>query len=151
MADLSLTGYVTRAELGLANLALNTSTYRVIENSWGPGEVTWRRQVTKSPFIHGELATQMIKETGNTPLGIRVIGSNPTDCFNKMNILLRAFDQFQYSLSFNLEGTIWGYICQAADYTVGEGGVIQKFHIKAYQQEVRFSIPRYPIPVSGPA
>lgn len=149
--DLSFTGYVTRTELALGNLTLNDSTYRVIRQAgWGPGDIEWDRQTVESPFIHGDFLVNAKKTQVTAPLGIRVTGSSRTDCQNKLATLLRAFEQFSYFISFTLEGVTWTWLCQPADYSVGDGGALQPFHLMSNKQEVRFSIPRYPTPYSGP-
>lgn len=150
MADLTITGSVTRTELALADLALNDDTYKIIRGSWGPGEVVWRRQAVSSPYVDGSFLVNATRDQVTTPLGIRVTGSSRTDCMNKVGTLCRAFEQFSYELTITVDGTDFTYTCDPADYSWGEGGALQTFHIKAYKQEVNFMIPRSPIPVAGP-
>lgn len=150
MTDLDVSGYVTRTELGLGNLALNTDTYKIIRDSWGPGVVEFERHKASSPYINGDFLISRRKAQVEMPLGIRVTGSTPTDCLNKVGTLLRAFEQFRYQLSLTIEGTTFRYNCESADYSVGDGGFFQAFHIRAYKQEVRLVIPRRPTPIEGP-
>lgn len=151
MADLTISGSVTRTELSLPDLTLNTDTYKIMRDGWGPGVVSMRRQKVSSPYVHGDFATSLVKEQVEVPLGIRVTGSGYTDCWNKVGTLLRAFEQFKYTLAIVIEGTTFTYECEAADYSVGDGGMFQNFHFMAYKQEVKFLIPRRPNPTTGPA
>ncbi len=148
MADLAITGTVTRTELGLADLGLNTDAYKIIE--WGPGVVAQARMKVGSPYIHGDFLVAAKKEQVEMPLGVRVTGSTYIDCWNKVGTLLRAFEQFAFVVTVVQDGTTFQYTCESADYAVGEGGIVQKFHMMAYKQEVRFLIPRRPNPTTGP-
>ena len=150
MADLDISGYITRDELSLADLDLNTDTYKIIRDMWGPGVVQMEKQRVASPYINGSFPVSQKKQQVEMPLGIRVTGTGYTDCLNKVNTLLRAFEQFEYELSITVEGTEFKYTSEAADYSFGDGGMFQTFHMMAYKQEVRFLIPRRPTPLEGP-
>jgi hypothetical protein len=150
MSDLTVTGYVTRTELSLSNLTINDDTYKIIRDMWGPGVVQYDRQKVSSPYVNGDFLTNRKKAQVEMPLGIRVTGTSKIDCWNKVGTLLRAFEQFSYELSLTIDGTTFTYTCEAADYSVGDGGMFQTFHMKAYKQEVRLLIPRRPTPTEGP-
>lgn len=149
VADLDISGSVTRTDLGLGDLTLNTDDLKITE--WGPGIVSWRRQKVSSAYVHGDFATSLVKEQVESPLGIRATGSSMTDCWNKIGTLIEAFSQFSYTLAVVIEGTTFTYECEAADYSTGDGGLFQKFHAMAYKQEIKFLIPRRPNPTTGPA
>jgi hypothetical protein len=148
MPDLTISGTITRTELSLAALDLNTGGYKIIE--WGPGAVEHEKMTVASAYIDGSFLMNSKKMQVESALGIRVTGSTQVDCWNKMGALLRAFEQFEYTLSIVMDGTTFTYTCDPADYAVGDGGLIQKFHLMAYKQEVKFLIPRRPTPTSGP-
>ena len=150
MPDLDIAGFVTRDELSLADLDLNTDTYKIIRGGWGPGGVVWRRQTVQSPFSSGRYLTGRQKDQAVAPLAIRVTGTNEADCLGKVATLVAAFEQFEYQLSMTVETVTYTWNCECADWTFGEGGALQTFHLRAYKQEVVFEIPRHPVPVAGP-
>lgn len=147
MSTLDITGYVTRTELGSGNLDLNTDTYKII--TWGPGEVQWERQTVGTPFFSGRYLVNARKVQMESLLGIRVTGLSKAHAQTELGALLAAFEQFEYELSITIEGVEHRYACEPADYSIGEGGQIQKFHLMSYKQEVTFTIPRMPKPVAG--
>lgn len=152
MADLSIACSVTRTELSEADLSLeDPGKYSIIRDTLGPGAISWRRQTVTSAYVHGAVLVGAVKDTAVAPLGIRVIGSSDSSLMSRMSTLLAAFEQFTYNLSVTLNGQTWTWKCEPADYSVGDSGVFQDFHLRALQQEVRFSIPRHPIPVAGPS
>lgn len=150
MTDLSIAVGVSRTDLGLGTLSINDGNYKIMRGGLGPGGITWRRQTTSSPFTHGVLQTNAVKEETTMILGVRVKGSSEDDCQDNIDILLRAFEQYSYFLSADIGGHSWVWQCYVADSVVGDGGAIQPFHMMAHQQEVTLSIPRNPIPYSGP-
>ena len=154
--DLPISYTVTRTELSLPDLELNTSggtTYRVITDSMGPGSASWRRTTADSPWVPGEALIAAVRETTTMPLGVRVTQSSPSALRSSMVTLVNAFSQFEYEITIDLDGETWGdyEYCQPADFTIGDGGVIQNYQMISYRQEIYFEIPRNPITSSGVA
>lgn len=148
MAELSVYGMVTRTELGQADLSLeDPGIYRIV--SVGPGPLSWRRERITSPYIHGESLVGAVKETAAMSLSIRVLGTSAASLNTRTATLLRAFEQFNYQLTLVLDGVIWTWDCQPADYAGGDGGEFEPNLLRAFQQVYRFSIPRDPVPIAG--
>lgn len=150
MANLDITGHVTRPELALPDLSLNTDRYKIIAEGLGPGVVVWDRKYATSPFVHGRYLTNAKKQQGTNILAVRVTGSDKNVVQTHLETLTNAFEQFEYELTTIVEGVTYTYACEPADYTIGNGGAWQRFHLMAYKQEVVFEIPRMPVPVAGP-
>lgn len=152
MPEITLDASVTRTALALPDLDLEVlGTYQIIRDSTGPGGVTWRRQTATSPYVHGRTLVNAVMDVGEASLGIRVIGSNMAVLHSRLMTLLAAFEQYSYDLTVVISGETWRWRCECADYVVGDSGLFQDFHFRSLQQEVRFTIPREPIPLSGPA
>lgn len=149
MPDLVVTGHITRTELGLGNLALNDDTYKIIRGGFGPGEVTWRRQYAQSPFSPGRYLVNAQKDQGALNLAVRVTGSSEDNCLAAMATLVAAMEQFEYDLSMTIGTTTYTYTCEPADYSIGEAGQFQNFHLMAWKQELTAVVPRFPTPVAG--
>lgn len=149
MADLATSGSVTRTELALAALSLQQAGAYEILPGTGPGALSWRREVARSPMVHGEVLVGAVKDIQIAPLAIRVIGTTASQMWARVGELTAAFEQFSYSLSLVIGGVTFTWLCQCADWSSGDGGEFQKFHLMSHQTEVRFQIPRHPVPTAG--
>ena len=151
MPDLSVSASVTRAEMSLAPLSIEVANqYRIMRSTLGPGAVSWRKQTATSPYVHGAILVGAVKDIGLATLGVRVMAPSDSTLWARVDTLVRAFEQFTYDLSVTIDGSTFTWRCQPADYSVGDSGVFQEFHLMSHQQEVRFTIPRHPTPVAGP-
>lgn len=146
MSDLTISGFVTRPELAMADLALHTaSVYEIV--SIDPGQAIQRRTTASSPFVQGETLVSSVKEQTRLAMRIRVKGTSQATLESRTATLLAAFDQFHYEISVTIEGTVHRWACDAADFGPVSG--IDKFGIAMLQQEYGFDIPRHPVPVTG--
>jgi hypothetical protein len=149
MADLAVDGSVTRTELALADLDLQQSGVYEILPGTGPGAMVWRREVARSPMVHGEVLVGAVKDVEIAQLRIRVTGTTASQLWSRVGDLTAAFEQFQYDLSLVIGGVTFTWVCQCADWTSGDGGEFQKFHLMSHQTDVTFQIPRHPVPTAG--
>lgn len=149
MSSLTLSVHVSRAELALSNLELSdpVNGYNVI--SVGPGSTSWRRETAKSPWVHGEVLINAVKDVGIVPLGVRVFASSAATKETRLGALLAAFSQFEYVMTITINGVAYAWSCQPADWSIGENGSFDKFYEMVHQTEVSLSVPRVPVPSVG--
>lgn len=149
MPDLTLSLTITRTELALSALELSDpgNGYEVI--SVGPGSTSWRREVAKSPWVHGEALVSAVKDVGIAPLSVRVMGTSAAQKETRLGVLLAAFSQFLYTMTVTINGVGYAWACEPADWSVGEDGEFNKFFEMAHRSEVKLSIPRNPVPTDG--
>lgn len=121
--------------------------YRII--TWGAGPVLWRRETVASPFVHGSTLVRAVKENPVMVLSVLVEGSDSEDLAEKTATLLRAFEQFRYTLNVTVNDTEYEWVCQPADYTSNQDGTFRRDHWSQFVQIYNFRIPREPIPVQG--
>lgn len=150
MPDLSLFYGVTRTELGLAELALEdpVNGYSIVR--MGPGAASWRRETVTSPYCHGDTLVAAVRDAQIAPLTVRVRADTPTTLDTRLATLLEAFSQYEYYTGIITDGAVskqWR--CSPADWSVGESGEMNKFHLMSNIYEVTFSIPRQPIQIAG--
>ena len=143
---------ITRQEVPggpLADLNLEDNTnYKLI--GVGPGAIEWDRQYATSRFVHGEYLTNAVKRQGTLPLSVRVKGGTQAIVNTNLAALLRALEQFTYSISVTIEGISYKWNCDPADYNVDENnGEFSKFHRLAKQTIVTAQVPRHPTPAIG--
>lgn len=153
MSDkIDLTASVTRTELGMPDLDLRSdvANFELLRDGWGPGSITWDRKKVTSPFVHGDFMVSARKEQMEAPLGFRVVGADRNTTLTRCGVLMDAFSQSDYLVTFEIEGVTFSWSCQPADMVFGDSGYLQPFHLRAFKQEVHLSVPRYPIPVVGP-
>ena len=153
----TVAGYVTRAALSLPNLSIESpGAYRIVSDD--PGSLAWRKAVATSPYQHGEFLVGAVKDVLTAILAIRCYGSSASELNANVAALLRAFEQFSYTLSVSIEGVESRWICEPADYSVADGatetaakrrGGFDKFALMSHQQTYVFNIPRSPVPAAG--
>lgn len=155
--SLGVSVMVTRTLLGLPPIDLNDPNtlrhgdgYRIIRGSLGPGDVTWRKTVVDSPFVEGEAVVMAVKQQLHAPIGVRCLARSPAALTDVVQQVCTAFSQIRYTVQVTIEGTPWGtWLCQPADWSVGQSGSYSEFHFMAVQQEIRFNVPRFPSPSAG--
>ncbi len=141
--DLNASMVCTRTELSEANLEISIDNgYYVIRDGMGPGAIQYRRITAESPFVAGRVPVHIVPDTITLMPYIRVRGSSLSDLADKVVDLTNAFTQFQYTLSFAIEGEFAAeYRCEAADYTVGNGGQFEDLKLRSFLQDVQFDVP----------
>lgn len=147
--SLTLACEISRTELALANLALEDEAngYEIV--SLGPGALSWRRETVRSPYVHGETLVTAVKDLSIAPMTVRVKASSAATLDTRLDALLDAFAQFEYSIGVTIDGVSKIWTCQPADLSVGDGGEFNKYQLMAKMYEVTLSIPRHPVPTSG--
>lgn len=141
---LSVTATVTRADLGLSPLNINDhSNYSLSPSVFG-GSSTWERNRVSSPWVDGEITVSRRRATVTDTFVINVYGSNQADMLANIQELVQAFSQNSYHLTLTMNGTVYQYMCEAADYTVEWG-----YKMHSNQTTVTFQVPRKPQPSNG--
>lgn len=143
---MNVVGFITRPELGLADLVISSGAYRIVSEGADFGPVTWRKQEATSIFMHGSIPVYQVKSGTVINLGVRVLGSSQSQLAANIDTLIKAVSQWTYNLSLSLEGTSYTWTCYSADYAVGGSG--ERFNL--LDVDVRLVIPRSPIPIAGP-
>jgi hypothetical protein len=99
--------------------------------------------VAPSPWVHGERLIHAVKDAASMNVDIRVTGTSYANLLTRMDVLTRAFSQFSYDLTLDIEGeTILWENCQPADWAWGNGGAIDDRMIRSLKQEIRFVVRR---------
>ena len=136
---------IDRSELLLGDLVIGEDAggYSLIKEGIGPGQQSWRRLAVTSPWAHGERLVHAVKDAPSMNVDIRVTGTSHGNLWNRLDVLTRAFSQFSYDLTFDIEGAVFTWEkCQPADWAVGNGGQIDDRMIRSLKQEVRFVVRR---------
>lgn len=152
MSTRSLT--ISRTELSLGPLQLwdPGNGYFVLDNTFGGGQQTKRRETVQSPWVHGRFATAIVKDVQIAPLAVEVMADSEAVLTTRIQALLAALDQFSFILTAEQHGLgQFSWICESADWSVGPAGVIDDFDLTMapYGQVVTATIPRSPIPATG--
>lgn len=145
MPDITLSVVITRTLLSLANLELNDHLNFVAAPS-SPGQVQWQRQQVSSPWVDGAYTVNRHREQVMEELTFEVKGSSDANLQTNLGTIVAAFSQANFTITSTFNGTAYAWACEAADYQVVWDG---PRHV-AKQLQVRFTVPRSPIPTSGP-
>ena len=148
MATFQADGTITRAAplTDTSTLDINeTNGYYIQRDGFGPGEVSFRREDIKSPYMRGTYNVHAVKDQMTSTLRIRVDGGGTvSQTISRLETLVEAFEQWQYTLTINIGGVSWQYVCDAADYAVGNNGSLEDLWLRSHMQMVTFQIPHRP-------
>lgn len=140
---------ITRTLLSLSPLVLEDPTNGYSVFKLGPGDASWRNETVESAYAHGHTLVSAVKDIQRAPLGVRVRGSSASQLDSRLDTLLDAFSQFVYYVGVITDGVTKVWQCDPADWTIGEAGEFNKYHMMAKIYEVSLIIPRQPVPTSG--
>lgn len=146
MSSLTLSVLVDRTELSLADLEINDGTTYIVTDRVNPGAVSWRREQVTSPYVDGAVTVSRAKEIVEGQIVVDVLGATQGAVQNSIATLIDAFTQDQFELTFSMDGTIYKWQCEAADYIVNWDRV--RFINR--KVSVGFQFPRQPVPLTGP-
>lgn len=142
---------VQDGSLGLTDLPLTRANgYRIVRDGLGPGARLWRRQTVESPYVHGRILVGQSLDAMVATLHVRVEGSSAAQLETRMGALLAAMEQPAYVLEVVVDGVTYQWQCECADSAVGDAGLFGMFEMAEFQQVLRFTVPRQPVPLDGP-
>lgn len=149
---MALAGYITRAELGLANLQLVTAgTYDIDEDGIRAGARKLHRKIVSSVLAEG--GTQV----GKTPtlttgkLTMLVLGTTNSAVRANLLTLTAAFDQPTFDVYYTLnDGSQHAYRCLTAEWGDWAWDAPFLFGGSAYKvARITFTFPRQPTALVG--
>lgn len=146
MADLTLSLAISRALMGLPDLALNDhDNYVVGASDFLTTNQQWTRNQVGSSYTDGQVTTHRYKNMITMPLQIEVFGTSQADLVNNASALKAAFSQDHFILKHILGGISTYWSCEAADWQMERTGP----RLVARQMLFVFSVPTQPNPITG--
>lgn len=139
---------IGRASLSLADLVIDSAgfgTYLVDVAGLGRvGKTPREAFATPSPFVHGQLRTQVVLEESTLPLVVRVNGTSSSDLDAKVAALEDALWQFTYPVTVVVGGVtkVWSAY-PATIQTID--GLTAFERVTNYFEDLSISIPVYPV------
>lgn len=146
MPDISLSVQVSRTLLGLTSLEINDHLNYYVTPSFLGAQVTWDRTQVTSPFVDDAVTVNRTRGRIGETITVEVRGDTQADLATNLDALLKAMTQDHYTLSVSVGGQGYSYQCEAADYQMTWSGP----RMVSKQTQVQFTVPRSPIPLSGP-
>lgn len=114
---MTVTVTIGRSELGLADLELSDPPYKVAPLE--PGGVIIDRTTASSHNVDGDVLVHHRREQATGSLEVVVTGSTDDAAQANVDALIEALSQTQWTLTVDVDGTLWVYSCDVADYDVG--------------------------------
>lgn len=146
ISDLDVVAQVMRDELSLGPLDINDDTNFILGRNVRLGAVAWRRETATSPYVHGRIPVHEVKDAAESTVTVYALGGTPVALRNNIGVLLQAFtEQWEYQLALQLDGVLYQWRCERADYEVG---FITETLVARFIP-VTLSFHRHPIPVQG--
>lgn len=115
-------------------------TYRLTAEALAGTTRTWRRQDVASPFIDGTYTVNAVLENIVMPISVYVYGADHGDMVRKLELLIEAFEQFDYVVLIIRGESTQGWRCQLSDSTVDTRREFQH----ARMAMVTFQVPCHP-------
>lgn len=141
---------IDRTSLGGGPLVLTddgSGTYMLTEGGLGRPAVTARATTATSPWLHGEVVVQAVREQSALTLEVLTQAEDQVGLEEALAELDEALWQFTYAVTVQAAGTSTTWTCSPASYGAADG-VTTSDNVRAHYQVWTITIPCYPIPVS---
>lgn len=145
MPDIALSVQIERTSLSLGPLEVNDQVNYRVAAMLG-GQVSWQRTSASSTWMDGDVTVNRRRGNVNEQFTLEVLADNTADLHAKVGAAFDAFNQNSYTITVTIAGTAHVYLCESADYGVKWDGPREI----ALQAQVALTVPRQPVPVSGP-
>ena len=145
MTNLSISALVTRTNLGLGDLNINSSPYRLGGPAILGGTQNWDRVTISSPYVDGDVTVTRRRTNVSDQLAVYVEGTDTANMFANIRTLIDAFSQDRYTLQINIGASSNQWDCEAADYSV----VVDTPHMVAKYAVVNLNVLRKPNALTG--
>jgi hypothetical protein len=146
MADLDLSVEVNRDALALTPLDIAQPPYYLAASPFLSSQVSWDRQTVSSRWIDGEVTTSRKRGMVMETIAVEVVATDMATLQDYMQTLIEALCQDTYTMTITVDGTLWVYNCEAADYT---NLMWTTPRLVAAQGQAQFTVPRRPVAAVG--
>src|SRR6478735_9822764 len=117
MPDIDLSVQVNRSLLALDPLELADGKPYFVASQFMGTAVSWDRQMVSSRWVDGDWTVSRRRANVTEQIAIEVIGGDMATLRAAMTTLIEAFTQDHYTLTVIINGVVFAYDCEAADYT----------------------------------
>jgi hypothetical protein len=144
---MAITLKITRTLLALGDLDLIASGgYEVISDGLTMGEVSQRQDWAKSAYVSGGALMSTIDDIVQSSVQVEVYGSSRADLRTKVTTLMAAFKQTYYTLTWDLDGSSYAWLCYKANRKMDSNFPFYLGNLTV----CTFTFQRQPDPQSGP-
>ena len=146
MADLDLSVEVNRDLLALDPLDIAAPPYYLASTPFLGASVAWDRQTVSSRWVDGDVVTSRRRGTVMEQIAVEVVAEDMATLKAYVQTVIAAFVQDAYTMTITIDGQLWVYNCEAADYT---NLMWTTPRLVAAQGQIQFSVPRRPVAAVG--
>jgi hypothetical protein len=146
MADIDLSVVINRDALALQPLDIAVSPYYLAATPFLGASVSWDRQTVSSRWVDGDTTTSRRRGTVMEPLAVEIMAPDMATLKDYVQTLIEAFCQDAYTMTIRVDGELWIYNCEAADYT---NLMWTTPRLVAAQGQVQLTVPRRPVAAVG--
>lgn len=133
---------VNRVGLGLDNLQLwEQGKFYLPDGTFGGGETTQRRGTSESPMVKGRYAYSIVEGQRQGVLAVHVVAPDVSALQARVQEVVTALTQFRFTLAWQWNGLSGTWQCEAADWALGQSGVLDEEWLAGDQQAVFFTVP----------
>ena len=133
---------VTRTDLGLEPLQLwQVGKFILPEGTFGAGQTQQRRSTTENNLVKGRYATAIVEGQRSANMGVHCMAYDIDDIQPLVEEVIAALTQFRFQLTWQWNGLGGVWACEAADWAVGEAGIINEGWLKVNNQPLYFVLP----------
>ena len=146
MTDVDLSVEINRDALALLPLEIaDGNPYYVATQFLGTG-ISWDRQTVSSRWVDGDYTVSRRRGNVTEQVAVEVACASTAALLLATETLIAAFTQDSYTMTVTIDGQIWAYACEAADYQSLQWTTPR---LSAHQGQVLFGVPRRPLALAG--
>lgn len=132
---------VSRSSLALPDLQLSEpGRFYLPDGTFGTGETGQTRVTSESPMVKGRYPSSIVEGSRSGNISVHVV-SEPGDLQDDIQEVIDAMTQFRYMLVWHYDGLGGTWQCEAADWAVGQAGVLEDNFLELNTQIVHFTVP----------
>jgi hypothetical protein len=146
VTDVDLSVEVNRDALALLPLEIaDGNPYFVSTQFLGTG-ISWDRQTVSSRWVDGDYTVSRRRGNVVEQVAVEVRCASTLALRLATEVLIAAFTQDNYTMTVTVDGQVWAYQCEAADYQALQWSTPR---LAAHQGQMLFGVPRRPIALAG--
>ena len=146
MTDVNISCKVNRDALALLPLEIADGNPYYLATQFMGAAVSWDRQTVSSRWVEGDYTTSRRRGNVTEQVAVEIRCVSTLALQLAMDALIDAFTQDNYTMTITIDGRIWAYQCEAADYT---NMMWTTPRLAAHQGQVVFGVPRRPVALAG--
>lgn len=152
----TVTATISRTLLSEPTLSITSAPYEIMGNEnannsgFDIGQTVFSRVWATSAYVGGAVQVMSVPGMVSATLKLYIYDTTALLVEEDLAVLLFAFGQATYTLTFSIDSAIYAWTCYNADYQIDPWPLEAVVGPNLFRLGITLDIPRSPYPVLGP-